>query len=173
MKNYIKSLARVIPGTTFGLLIFLISLPTAIFPLLQILTFLLSLPVYNLVSHYLVKPNSPTKCTDELLFMNIIYISVSAAIAIIFYIKTFIKINGVNINRNIIIFLVAEFLLLQTPFFIWEVGTYYNCETDGQTIMGYIFSSPKVSLVIPCLGILYDILMKFRRRTETGRLNNI
>jgi hypothetical protein len=172
MKKYIESLAKVIPGTTYGLLIFLISLPTAIFPLLQILTFMVSKPVYYLVSEYLVKPDSPTKCTDELLFMNIIFISVSAAIAIMFYVTTFIKTNETKIKRKIIIFLITEFLLLQTPFFIWEVGTYYNCQTDGQTIMGYMFSSPKVSLVIPCLGILYDILMKFKR-TETGRLDNI
>jgi len=168
MKNYINSLARVIPGTTFGLLIFLISLATAIFPLLQILTYFLSLPVYNLVSLYLVNPNSLTKCIDELLFMNIIYISISAVIAIVFYIMTYIKVPGVNINKNIIYFLIAEFLLLQTPFFIWEFGTFYNCESDGQTIMGYLFSSPKVSLVIPCLGILHDIIMKFKRRTEIG-----
>jgi len=49
---------------------------------------------------------------------------------------------------------------LQTPVFILLVGKYYNCETDGQTGLAILVSTPMVSLLLIAFGVIYDVINK-------------
>lgn len=117
----------------------------------------LSYPIYNLVSKYITAKAGTQDCNLELNYMIIIFIILSIIACVIYY--TFMLKKGLLLTtHHFIIFLCVIFILLQIPFFINEVGTFYNCQTDGQTILGFMFSSPKVSVLIPFFGLINDFI---------------
>ncbi|MEL1253782.1 hypothetical protein AAEO57_08345 [Flavobacterium sp. DGU38] len=58
------------------------------------------------------------------------------------------------------VFLLLQFYVLQIPYYIFQIGTLYNCESDGQTGMAVMVSSPLVSITLILFGIGYDIVKK-------------
>jgi len=114
-----------------------------------------STSILALVHRYIVNQDSPNSCTNELIWICSLYLVLSAAIAIVFFRMHQKKKAGLF---ALILFLLVEFYVLQTPFFIFEVGTYYNCRIDGQSVLGIIVSSPKASIALVLFGIIYDVI---------------
>lgn len=149
---------RNIKGTIIGFILCLLTIPTALlWPVIQLEAISDSLNVYYYVKTNLVDYNSLDHCELEIRWVSIIYIFSSLIISGIYYFFHYKRKLHVI---TLVPFLMIIFYLLQTPFFIFEVGTYYNCEIDGQTIMGAIISSPKISVLLVLLGIAYDFIEK-------------
>jgi hypothetical protein len=111
--------------------------------------------IISLVKSYLANQNATNKCENEIIWVCAIYIVISCIISAFFYLLQYNK----NVNLPLFfVFLCLQFYILQVPFFIQMVGTHYNCESDGQTIMAVFSSSKIVSLVMIPFGIIYDIV---------------
>jgi hypothetical protein len=116
-----------------------------------------SYAVLNFVRNNIVDQNSATRCTKELIWVASIFLMVVLIIAVLFFrIQTKKKI-GIEL---LILLLFVQFYLLQTPVFILLVGKYYNCETDGQTGLAILVSTPMVSLLLIAFGVIYDVINK-------------
>lgn len=137
------------------------TVPTALFfPILQIEA-TQSRTVYWFVKNNLVDQNAANKCNSEVIWTCAIYIAISIAITILFYVFCFkIKLIIVQKIRILIfgVFLLLQFYILQIPYYIFQIGTLYNCESDGQTGMAVMLSSPLVSLTLILFGVAYDIV---------------
>jgi hypothetical protein len=119
-----------------------------------------SYAVLNFVRNNIVDQNSATRCTKELIWVASIFLMVVLIIAVLFFrIQTKKKI-GIEL---LILLLFVQFYLLQTPVFILLVGKYYNCETDGQTGLAILVSTPMVSLLLIAFGVIYDLINKKKR----------
>ncbi|WP_341691504.1 hypothetical protein [Flavobacterium calami] len=150
-------------GTFLSLIICVLTVPTALFfPVLQIEA-TKSRTVYRFVKKYVVDQNSANKCNSEVVWTCAIYIAISIVIAILFYFFRF-KIKSIIIQKMGIlffgVFLLLQFYVLQIPYYIFQIGTLYNCESDGQTGMAVMVSSPLVSITLILFGIGYDIVKK-------------
>lgn len=148
-------------GSLLSLIICMLTVPTALFfPILQIEA-TQSRSVYWFVKNNLVDQNSANKCNSEVIWTSAIYIAISIVITIVFYIFCF-KIKSIIVQKLRIlifgVFLLLQFYILQIPYYIFQIGTLYNCESDGQTGMAVMLSSPLVSLTLILFGVGYDIV---------------
>ena len=149
-------------GRLIALGICLLTIPTAfLMPGIQIDAIFSSSSVSDFVGEYLVNSDFPNYCTTELIWICTIYLLISMTIAVGYFLLLRKRKIGL---LTLIVLLGIEFYVLQTPFFIFEVGTYYNCQSDGQTIMAAMASSPKVSLVLIGFGIIYDLVNNKRNK---------
>jgi len=148
--------------TALGICLF--TIPTAfLMPGIQIDAIFNSSTISNFVSEHLINSDSKNHCITELIWICSIYLLFGLTIATGY----FLFLRKIKIGLlSLIILLGLEFYVLQTPFFIFEVGTYYNCESDGQTIMAAMASSPKVSLTLIVFGVVYDIVNNKRNKTS-------
>lgn len=150
-------------GSLLSIILCVITIPTALFyPIIQIEA-TSSRGIYHFVKNYLVDQNSTNKCTSEIIWTCVIYIAISILLTILFYYlrfkNKFIKPKALWILL-LVLFLSLQFYILQVPYYIFQIGTLYNCESDGQTGMSIMQSSPLVSLTLVLYGIGYDIVKK-------------
>ncbi|WP_130736515.1 hypothetical protein [Flavobacterium sp. J27] len=148
-------------GTMLSLFICVLTVPTALlYPIIQIEA-TKSRTVYLFVKNYLVNQNTANKCNKEVILTAVIYVAIAIVFTILFYIICF-RIKSIFIQKTKIflfgIFLLLQFYILQVPFYLFQIGTLYNCENDGQTGMSILVSSPLVSLTLILFGISYDIV---------------
>lgn len=164
---------KILSGTLLSFFICIFTVPTALFfPILQIEA-TKSRTVYRFVKNYLVDQNSVNKCSSEVIWTCVIYIAISIAITILFYIFRFkIKLRIVQKVGILIfgVFLLLQFYVLQIPYYIFQIGTLYNCESDGQTGMAVMLSSPLVSLTLILFGIGYDIVKSKLYKSDFKKL---
>ena len=142
-----------IKGSLLSIAFFIITVPTVIFnPVIQI-SAIGNSSIYRFVRNYLVDQSSSSHCETELVLTCSIYFSILIIASTIF----FILCKKLKWSYLVLIPLLSIlFYFLQNPFFIMEVGTLYNCKSDGQTIMAAMASSPKLSLFLIIYGIIYD-----------------
>lgn len=116
--------------------------------------------VYRFVKKFLVDPNDADKCLTEIIWTCAIYGIFSIVMAVLFY--SFVPKSKSSRRLRIMafgLFLLLQFYLLQTPFYIFQIGTNYNCVSDGQTGMAVMVSSMLVSFALLPFGIVFDSLM--------------
>lgn len=153
-------------GSLIALGICILTIPTAfIMPGIQIDAIFSSSMVSGFVGEYLVNNESPNHCETELFWICMIYILITLIIGGGYFLLLRKRKIGL---LSLIVLIGIEFYLLQTPFFIFEVGTYYNCQSDGQTIMAAMESSPKVSLLMIGFGVVYDIVNNKRSKITSA-----
>lgn len=151
-------------GTFTSIFICIGTILLIFFPILQLNTIRFSGIIQDFVKDVIVDNASETRCEDEIFWIKFIYLVFSIIISGLFYYLVDKRLNNYRDGLIIlIIFLLMQFLILQAPYFIFEVGTYYNCKSDGQTIMALISSSFKVSLSLILFGAFYDFIF-FRKR---------
>jgi hypothetical protein len=154
-------------GTVTAAIVCAISIPAALaFPYVQISAIFDSSVIYDLVKNHLVSQASPNKCSMELVWTCSIYFAISLLILAGFFYWHHKDKRGLGIIAFVLI-LAIQFYVLQTPFFIFSVGQYYNCETDGQSILGLFASSPMVSLSLIPMGVVYDIIKRKKLKMAT------
>ncbi|MBL3658140.1 hypothetical protein [Fulvivirga sediminis] len=149
-------------GSLMALGACMLTIATAfVMPGIQIDAVFSSSLVSDFVGKYLINIESSDYCIAERIWVCAIYLFISLGIATGYFLILSQRKIGL---LTLIVLLGIEFYLLQTPFFIFEVGSYYNCKSDGQTIMAIMASSPKVSLVLIGFGIIYDIVNNKRNK---------
>ncbi|HEX8014849.1 MAG TPA: hypothetical protein VF465_06410 [Flavobacterium sp.] len=164
---------KILSGTLLSFFACVLTIPTALFfPILQIEA-TESRTVYRFVKDYLVNQNAANKCNNEIIWTCVIYIAISIAITILFYLFRF-KIKLIIVQKVGIlifgVFLLLQFYVLQIPYYIFQIGTLYNCESDGQTGMAVMLSSPLVSLTLILFGIGYDIVKNTSHKNDLKKL---
>ena len=151
-------------GSLTAVGICLLTIPTAfLMPGIQIDAIFNSSAISDFVSEYIINSDSTNHCMTELIWICSIYLLFGLTIATGYFL--FLRKRKIGLI-TLIVLLGIEFYVLQTPFFIFEVGTYYNCESDGQTIMAAMASSLKVSLTLIIFGVVYDIMNNKRNKTS-------
>ncbi|RZJ71831.1 hypothetical protein [Flavobacterium sp.] len=155
-------------GSIVSFCVCFITLPLAIFPVIQA-NAVSSRGIYRFVKTVVVNQSSPTKCEAEIIWTCAIDLAIALLVTgLTFYFLLRKNTRLEKIETSLLLVLMCFlFYHLQTPFFIFEVGTNYNCVSDGQTGMAVLSSSPKVSFAIAFVGIFYDVL-KSRMQKRIG-----
>lgn len=147
-------------GSLLAVAFCIIILPTArVYPAIQIEAIFNSSIIYAFVKKSIVDQNSSNRCINELIWVCLLYLGLALILSIVFYWLKFKTKSGMLF---LLLFLATQFYLLQTPFFIFSVGTLYNCRIDGQTIMALMDSSPHVSYMMILFGVIYDFRNKIK-----------
>jgi hypothetical protein len=154
-------------GKIFTFVFIIASIMTIITPIIQILTIIVSIFILQIVRLFIGEIKSSNNCILELVIMCIIYFGAATLVAIMFYRKHSKK--SIDII-GLFMFLCYQFIILQAPIFILLIGTYYNCKTDGQSVLGVIISSFWVSVFLFPFGIVYDIIKNKNKKKAIENL---
>jgi hypothetical protein len=154
-------------GKIFTMGFILVSFMTIVTPIVQISTIALSVFILQIVRLFIGETKPSNNCILELVILCAIYFVAAALIAIKFY-KNHSR-KSINII-GLFLLLCYQFIILQAPFFILLIGTYYNCKTDGQSVLGIIISSFWVSVFLFPFGIVYDIIKNKNKKKSIENL---
>lgn len=140
-------------GLFMSIFICIITLPFTILPYFSILAIDLSDYLVKLIRMFI----PVSQCELEMTIVVLFYILLSLVLSLVFYV--YHKKKNVKIPL-LILFLVLQFIILQIPFLLFEIGIYYYCNPSGNPLLGSVFSSFKVSFVLIIFGAIYDLISK-------------
>ncbi len=155
--------SKKISGSLTAIVFVVISTLLLVYPEIQISSIAHSESILNFVENYIVNQGVENECENELFWVKFIYIFFSLILFLIYFIIHYKK----NLDYSyLIILLIIQFYILQTPFFIFYVDRYYNCFVDGQTGMAIFISSFTVSLFLILPGIIHDYISYYKRKQK-------
>lgn len=130
-----------VSGTLVSVIVCLVTILTAfLFPLPQINAIDNTTSIHSFVSRNFVDQSSANHCITELIWTCAIFLTISIAVSALFYFLQFKNYSG-GIRKiellALLIFLGFQFYILQTPFFIFEIGTFTTVRQMGKLFWHY------------------------------------
>ena len=109
----------------------------------------------DFVNNHFVSKYIENHCVLERYYVSMVYFVVSLIITLAFSIAF---VAGKTEKFHLAVFLTVQFLLFQTPSYIYFTGDFFNCISDTFTILEVFRSSPFASLWLIPFSIYFEVL---------------